>query len=357
MTYTGVLIVRGGELVLEEYFGGYRRDAKHMIASCTKSFVSALIGIALDQGRLEGVDSRMFRFFPEYERLMSPGEKDITVSDLLTMTAGFDWDETSTDFKTDPDNILYQMVHSENWTEFVLSRLMLWVPGERFNYCSGCSVLLGSILYKATGLPADLFAEIHLFGPLGVTDYRWDPQPDGLPQTEGGLHLRPRDMAKFGLLILNGGVWGGRRIISERWVHDSTARHVDVSDSIGYGYHWWRQAFTVDDQVIEIGEGQWLERTIHLHLPVPGHGGGLHHVQRQPPGDEHAEPVPAALGIGNRAAIAAAVTSSPGRPLAMERGRDNSASAVCSRSSGGAVRSSPDIQAIGACSPPAGGPE
>lgn len=261
----GILIAKNNKLVLEEYFELYTRDTLHMIASCTKSVTSALIGIAIDNGYIKNVDQKLFDFFPEYQHLWSIEKDKIRLVHLLTMTAGFDWDETSTDFKTDPNNTLYQMVQSDNWTEFVLRRSAISTPGEIYNYCCGCSILLGSIIKNATGFSADKLAEDFLFNPMGVSDYQWYTQPDGLPQTEGGLWLRPRDMLKFGLLFLNKGVWNGKQIISPEWVLQSTNKQLDYADDLGYAYHWHIQDFNIKNQIINsIRASGWKGQFIYI---------------------------------------------------------------------------------------------
>jgi len=260
-----ILISKNDKLVLEEYFENFERNTLHMLASCTKSFTSALIGIALDNGYIKSVEPRLFDFFPEYYHFYSTKKEKIKLFHLLTMTAGFDWDETSTDFKTDPNNTLYQMVRSNNWTEFVLERSMITVPGEVFNYCCGCSILLGSIIKNTTGMPADKLAEDFLFKPLGISDYKWDKQPDDLPQTEGGLWLRPRDMMKFGLLFLNKGVWKGKQIVSKEWILESMKKRLDYADNLGYGYHWHMQDFNIKNQIISsVRANGWKGQYIYI---------------------------------------------------------------------------------------------
>lgn len=157
------------------------------------------------------------------------------------------------------------MVHSNNWTKFVLSCSMAFTPGEVFNYCCGCSILLGGIIYSTTGMSADQFAELYLFHPLGITDYEWAKQPDGLPQTEGGLSLRPRDMLKFGLMFLNNGVWNNTRIISGEWILESTKKRLDYAEDLGYAYHWHRQTFRSKAWIVEsIRANGWKGQFIYI---------------------------------------------------------------------------------------------
>ena len=160
------------------------------------------------------------------------------------MRAGFEWDEFSAPYSS-PETDCAQLEAQEDWLQFVLAKPMVSDPGSTFVYNSGVTVLLSGILAKATGKNADQYAEEHLFGPLGITDYHWKKTPLGLPDTEGGLYLKPEDLAKLGLLFLNDGVWDDQRILPEGWVEASVTPWVDDinpandTDDSGYGYQWW----------------------------------------------------------------------------------------------------------------------
>jgi CubicO group peptidase (beta-lactamase class C family) len=142
---------------------------------------------------------------------------------------------------------------------FVLDRNLAGVPGETFYYNSGLTILLGGIVKNTSGRYIDEFSGKYLFAPLGISDYHWDKFPDGNIQTDGGLHLRPRDMAKIGYMILKNGKWRDRQIVSRKWVAESTKKHIDAL-GIGYGYQWWLGKTTINNQTIEV-------------LFASGHGG------------------------------------------------------------------------------------
>jgi CubicO group peptidase (beta-lactamase class C family) len=137
------------------------------------------------------------------------------------MTAGLAWDESSLPY-TDARNDHVAMNHSEDQICYVLERPLVAALGTKFNYSSGISIVLGEIIHKVSGMRADKFAEQHLFKPLGISDYSLLRYPNGLIQTGGGLYLRPRDMGKIGYLLLNGGRWQGKPIVSETWLREST---------------------------------------------------------------------------------------------------------------------------------------
>lgn len=232
------LIVRHGKLVLESYFGGWRRDRLHELRSVSKSVNSLLVGIAIDQGALDGVDHVMLDLFPQYAELDVDGSKSaIRVEHLLTMSSGLRWDQTSFD-NSDDRNDEGALERSGDWLEYVLSREMRDAPGEVFLYNSGCSALLAGIVKQATGEHSDVFAERFLFGPLGIQRYYWQRQADGLCNAWAGLSLRPRDMAKMGQLMLDHGRWQGQQVVSEEWVERSTTA-LQSAGANGYGYQWW----------------------------------------------------------------------------------------------------------------------
>ncbi len=261
-----VLLVKNGKLVVEEYFPGqdsvgqyrmFTRDTLHEMHSATKSVNSILIGIAIDQHLIRGVDETISNFFPEYSNIFTNKEKDaIRLKDLLSMTSGLSWDEWTYAY-TDPRNDAAVMASRADFFRYVLERPMATLPGTKFVYNSGISLMLGEIIYKTSGLKADKFAERYLFSPLGITNYSWGSAPNGVVNTLGGLLLRPRDMAKIGYLFLNGGRWQGKQIVSKKWVEVSTRQQVDAGQlpawflADGYGYQWWLGSFHVRGQIIE----------------------------------------------------------------------------------------------------------
>ncbi len=186
--------------------------------SVTKSVTSALIGVAIGRGEIAGVDVPVTDFLGDYEIAnLDEWKQSMTLRDLLTMRAGIAWDEDTVPY-TDPANSCAGMENSDDWIQFVIDQPMSDQPGERFVYNSGASQLLSLIIKKATGRHVDEYAREHLFGPLGITGFAWKTTPTGHPDTEGGLYLIPRDLAKIGYLYLMDGVWDGARVLPEGWV-------------------------------------------------------------------------------------------------------------------------------------------
>lgn len=226
-----LLVIRNGYIVSETYFNSYQKETRHELYSCTKSFISTLVGIALDQEYIEGIDQSVVDYFPEKTfKNMDDQKQAITIQDLLTMQPGFDWQEG--------DPIYQEMYQSPDWVKLVLDTSMISSPGTQFNYCSGCSHVLSAILQQTTGDTRD-FAERILFHPLGITNIRWDADAQGIPIGGWGLQLTPRDMAKLGYLYLQDGQWAGQQIVSPEWVNEATYTHVDLEGVQGYGYQWW----------------------------------------------------------------------------------------------------------------------
>jgi CubicO group peptidase (beta-lactamase class C family) len=181
------------------------------------------------------------QYFDGYDQANpDPRWSDITLRDLLTMTAGIDWDESTFDY-TDPRNTCAGMESSADWVAYVLDRPMAVTPGEKFVYNSGVTMLLSHILLHATGKQADVYATEHLFGPLGIESFYWKRTPTGLIDAEGGLYLKPEDLARFGLLYAHDGMWDGKRILPEGWVATSMAPTVTVPETANwkYGFQWW----------------------------------------------------------------------------------------------------------------------
>jgi CubicO group peptidase (beta-lactamase class C family) len=228
-----VLIVRNGYLVIEAYFYPHRQSTVRGILSCSKSFLSALVGIAIEEGYIESLDQKVLDFFPDRTIANDDSRKQaMTLEHLLTMRCGLDWPESSVSYSSS-GNILRQMFDSGDWVQFVLDRPMAAEPGTTFNYSTGASHLLSAVLEKATGMRLGIFARTYLFEPLAISSARWSSGPEGVGFGGGGLHIRSRDMAKFGYLYLEGGVWNGQQVVPADWVEASVAGPY-------YGYQWWR---------------------------------------------------------------------------------------------------------------------
>ncbi|MBQ0769205.1 MAG: serine hydrolase [Bizionia sp.] len=226
----------------------YKESELHTLQSVTKSITSILFGIALDLNKGYNVSNKAMPLLNNNDiDLKNERKQNISIEDLLTMRSGLQWNE-ETDHN-DTTNDCFRLESSDNWIEYVLSKPMDTIPGTKFVYNGGGTVLLGKILRSITGKRIDHWAEEKLFEPLGITDYYWKETPDGEIDTEGGLYLKAEDLAKIGSLFLNKGKWNGKQIVSESWVATSTSPLLkDVKPQwqsvTGYGYQWWIPEYT-----------------------------------------------------------------------------------------------------------------
>jgi len=229
---TSFLVARRGALVMERYFRGVGPDSLQQLASVTKSVTSALVGLAVDAGLVEGPAAPLASFLPQYDDVFAadPRKRSITIEHLLTMTSGLAWDESRPPL---PD-----AGEQADWLRVVLRQPLVDSPGTRFRYSSGNALLLSGVLERVYGVSALQVAVRGLFAPLGVASYRWLPLSRGLTPGGSGLELRPRDLAKLGQLYLDRGLFRGRRVLSEEWVRLSTAGSVELGDGSRYGYMW-----------------------------------------------------------------------------------------------------------------------
>ncbi|MHA1958963.1 MAG: serine hydrolase domain-containing protein [Candidatus Thorarchaeota archaeon] len=235
-----IVIVRNGRIVLEEFPLStiYDENSTHLLFSVTKSFTSALIGIALDKGYIDNVSQTMLSFFPDYN-ITNPDERRerVTIEHLLTMRSGIFWDETTAPYNS-PANGIYHM-NTGDGVEYTLNLDMVAEPGELWHYNTGASHILAAIVQVASGMTTLEFAEEYLFGPLGITEARWYRDIAGWYKGGFDLKMTTRSMAKFGYLYLNNGSWDGEQIVSSQWVNTSTSSITRFSDHGGYGYQWW----------------------------------------------------------------------------------------------------------------------
>ena len=261
-----VVIARNGKLVLYtqmnrdlDQFDAWVNNfdhRRHVLHSTSKSFTSALIGIAIDQGAIESADVRFYDLFNygAYDN-WDPRKAEMTLDDALTMRFGYEWDEWSLPY-TNPDNdLVFLETTNRDWVKALLDLPIVDDPGSSFTYNTAGTIAIGQALENATGIPMADFADQYLFFPMQITTALWWRTPSGLPVGGSGLFLLPRDMAKFGQLFIDDGVWQGQQLISPEWIAASTARHVDIRSwatySEAYGYQWWIDDLNYRGQPVE----------------------------------------------------------------------------------------------------------
>ncbi|MHA1638183.1 MAG: serine hydrolase domain-containing protein [Candidatus Thorarchaeota archaeon] len=229
--FKSVLVVRNGYIVFEKYFGFTTEDTRHIIYSCTKSFTSALIGIALDMGYIDNLNQRVVDILSDWTfDNMDSRKGNITIEHLLTMTSGLDWTER-------PSRV--DMEFSDDWVQYTMDLEMVYEPGTHYEYNTGGSHLLSAIINVTTGMTTLDFAEEHLFGPIGIQDPWWPTDPLGINAGGHRLGLRIDDMARLGYLYLNNGTWDDQQVVPKEYVLESIQSNMMIEANTGYGYQWW----------------------------------------------------------------------------------------------------------------------
>ncbi len=248
----GVIVARGGKLVLERYAPGadmswgrslgtvaFGPDTLHDLRSATKSVNSLLYGIALAQGKVPAPEANLMAQFPEYPDLAAdPARQHLTVGHVLTMTMGTDWDEMSIPY-TNPANSEIAMERAPDRYRFILERRVVGEAGVRWTYNGGASALLGRMIVQGTGQSLPDFARRVLFQPLGIGTFEWMRGTDDTPSAASGLRMRPRDLARIGQMVLQKGKWDGRAVVPESWLAASFQPQVAIDGPLRYGYQWY----------------------------------------------------------------------------------------------------------------------
>ncbi|MDA3951584.1 MAG: serine hydrolase [Spirochaeta sp.] len=252
-----VVIYTNGTIPFETYFEPYSAGVSHNMKSTSKGVISALVGIALHEGYIESLDDSVLSYLPDYEP-DETGKAAITIQDLLTMSAGLEWNENDL-------NSMYTFFVSKRITGRVLDQHLVDEPGQQFNYNTGLTHLLSAVIAEASGMTTLQFAEKYLFEPLDIDNVQWATDRDGYYIGGSELFLTPRAMTKIGVMYLQEGEYAGRQIVPREWVRESTTPQITGSfhnTPIEYGYLWWigigNPLFTYLEQ-----EGAFLAMGVH----------------------------------------------------------------------------------------------
>ena len=231
---TSLLLVKNGQLVFERYFNGYTDQDAFNIKSATKSFTSILAGIMYDKGILPNLNTPIIEILPEYFiDIDDPLKKEITLKHLLTMTTGIEYSENGSKS--------LELFLTGNYAQLNLNQKQLYKPGEVYEYSSPVTHLLAVVLAELSGQDLLSYAQKNLFDPLGIAPEVWAQDLNGYYLGDSELRLRPQDFAKFGLLILRGGEWEGKTIVSEEWIRRATDIQIPIAHGphSAYGYQFW----------------------------------------------------------------------------------------------------------------------
>jgi CubicO group peptidase (beta-lactamase class C family) len=269
-----VLIVKNNKLVYENYFAGkdqisgknlgyveHSLEGLHDCRSISKSVVSACVGIAVKQGLIKSIDEPIFNYFPDYQEYRDSSNAKITLRHLLTMSSGFEWDETVS--YTSLRNSEIHMDLSLNPIKYILKRPVVVEPGTLWNYNGGGTQILAEIIKIVSGLPIDKFADMYIFQPLDIKKYEWLPLIiKKIPAAASGLRLTSRDFLKFGQLYMNNGKWKNEQVLDSTWVVQTlttSIKRTNLKANIskgGYGYQFWTYSEKMKDTNIGIVEAK-----------------------------------------------------------------------------------------------------
>ena len=253
-----LVICRKGKLILEEYFalngelsGMFVnctfRSKIHHLASVTKGVLSLLVGAAIDKGFITDVQDPISKYLPQYKKSFNQENGKISISDLLTMRSGLKWEQFRYGWD-DRRNNAASMYKCDDVIKYIIERPIAHAPGTVFKYSNGDPTILGMVLKNACRRQVEDFAKQYIFDPLNISYYSWTHYPDGSLETDGGLALCSRDLAKIGQLVLQNGKWKEKQLISQNWIQESTVGRVTLTKKRNYGYYWNEMEYYIDDR-------------------------------------------------------------------------------------------------------------
>lgn len=243
-----VLLQVDGKVAYEGYFNGADAETLHDVRSASKSVTALLVGAAIGEGRLAGVQAKVYDSFPDFtaRHQVDPRLRATTVQDLLTMSSLWECDDENP-FSAGHEERMYV---SEKWLDFALALPVKgfapWMQRPEnsphcraFAYCTANSFVLGAVLERATGQPLVDYAARVLEQPLGITRSQWNRSPEGIGMGGGGTRYRTRDLARIGQLVLDGGRWQGRQLVPKDYIEAMIRAQATTADGSDYGYQWW----------------------------------------------------------------------------------------------------------------------
>jgi len=230
----GVVVVHNGVIVSEWYAPGSDKDSWEASWSMAKSFTSALIGIAIHEGKIPSVDVKMTTYYPDWAQR---GLGDVTLRDVLEMSSGLKWNEDYSPGDLKASNVVQMVLTQRDELAYAAARPRDVAPHTVFNYTSGGSMLLSGVLQQATGMSPEAYARTKLLDPIEMSKVDWWRDAEGHTLTYCCVDTTSRDFARFGLLYLNKGKWNGTQVVPASWVADSVKGSRVEPET--YGYQWW----------------------------------------------------------------------------------------------------------------------
>ncbi len=237
-SFLSLIVIRNGFLVHESYFNGNNKDQLNDVRSVTKSVLSALVGIALEEGFIVSLDETLEDYLTPQIATLDSNTRQITIRHLLTMTAGFEWYELN-------GTSYHDWITSGETIDYVLRQPIVHTPGTQFTYNSGVAHILGVLLQEAVDMSLPKFADSYLFSKIGINHKQWEILEDGHVNGAAGLDLRPRDIARFGQLYLQKGNAEPEQVIPDTWIEETTEPYFSwrwdygVLRNYTYGHLWY----------------------------------------------------------------------------------------------------------------------
>lgn len=246
----GIVVLKNGKILIEEYFNGENRNSLHNPRSVGKSFASTMTGIAIKEVFLKNENQTISDFYQLNQfQNFNHSKGNATIKDLLTMSSGFDGNDEDYNSVGNEEN----MYPTENWVKFALDLPYQDSLRKNWHYFTAGVVLLGDILNQSVPNGLEKYAEQKLFGPLGISNYKWQYTPQNVPNTAGGIQMNALDFAKYGQLYKNGGLWNGKQILPRTWVEKSFSKQKQIMgrDNEFYGYLFWNKKFKTENKEYE----------------------------------------------------------------------------------------------------------
>jgi CubicO group peptidase (beta-lactamase class C family) len=245
------VVVRGDRVLLERYYQGtdewwglplgtvkFGPTVKHDIRSSSKSVVGLLYGIALHAGQVPGLDAPLIDQFPQLHDLAGGALRHIRVKHALTMSMGLEWPENGISY-ADPRNAEVAMYLATDQYRYIFSHRAVMEPGQQWLYCGGATAILGHLIARGTGMPLFGYAHRKIFEPLGITEVQWVGGTDGEVAAASGLRMCPRDFARIGQLLLQGGRCNDTQVVPKQWLDEAFRPRVRIAADLEYGYQWY----------------------------------------------------------------------------------------------------------------------
>jgi CubicO group peptidase (beta-lactamase class C family) len=274
----GVLIARHGKLVLEEYFHGEHREKPHESRSAAKSLTATLVGASIKAGMPIDVSSPVYQVMNggTFPADLDPRRKALTIENLLTQSSGLDCDDGDSNSPGNESNMLDQ-TGQPDYYKYTLALNMIRNPGEKAVYCSVQPNLLGGVLQRASGQSLPVLFQNLIAEPLQIKRYYMPLTPMGDAYMAGGVRLLPRDFMKLGQLLMNGGTWNGRKVLTPEWSRRAISHHVNIGTR-KYGYLWWLEDYPYKGRTVRAffadGNGGQIVMAIpELDLVMAFYGG------------------------------------------------------------------------------------